>query len=75
MNKERQMGTQDDWESLSEVPVPRMRAIKCSQILQHVEFQEVQLNQYPLGDGGELNTNPKSNPTATLNYTVITGPV
>lgn len=75
MDKERQMGTQDDWESLSEVPVPRMRAIKRSQILQHVEFQEVQLNQYPLGDGGELNTNPKSNPTATLNYTVITGPV
>lgn len=54
VNKERQMGTQHNWQSLSQVPVPGVRAVKCSQILQHVEFQEVQLNQYPLGDMGEV---------------------
>lgn len=48
MKKERKMRTDHNGEPLSEVPVPRMRAIEISHTVEDVKFQEVELHHGPL---------------------------
>lgn len=54
MKKERKMRADDNGEPLSEVPVPRMRAIKISHTVEDVEFQEVELHHGPLKNREKL---------------------
>lgn len=48
MDKEGEVCAQDDGEALTEVPVPRVRAIEGADVLQHVKLQKIKLNQGPL---------------------------
>ena len=48
MKKERKMRADHSGEPLSEVPVPRMRAVKISHAVDDVKLQEVELDHGPL---------------------------
>lgn len=48
MKKEWEVRTNDDWEPLSEVPVPRMGAVETSHTVEDVKLEEVELHHGPL---------------------------
>lgn len=48
VKKERKMRADYDGEALSEVPVPRMRAVEISHTVEDVKLEEVELDHGPL---------------------------
>lgn len=75
MQKERQMRADHHGKPLSEIPVPRMRAIEISHTVDDVELQEVELDHSPLKNRqSSLSTALQTAATSNFKITLIVLP-